>query len=153
MRRNDPPHIVVIEDHPEYLDYVATLLRRAGYAVATFTKGTEALRYLEHNPAGVVVTDVFMPEMDGFEVLKEVRRRFPELPIIGVSGGGPLMPMCLDAMQSLGANATFAKPVDADALLIAIARLSATPTDRPHDESIVSAVESRALPRSRQHRK
>jgi len=130
MRKNDSPDIVVIEDHPEYLDYLATLLRRAGYTVATFTTGTAALRYIEHNPVSAVITDVFMPEMDGFEVLKEVRRRFPKLPIIAVSSCGACMPICLEAMQNLGASATFAKPVDADALLIAIARLIHGP-DRP----------------------
>lgn len=124
MNRNDTAHIVLIEDHPEHRDYVATLLRRTGYAVATFTTGTDALRYIEHNPVSVIITDVFMPEMDGFEVLKAVRGRLPKLPIIAVSGCGPFMPGCLEAMQNLGASAIFAKPVDADALLIAIAHLS-----------------------------
>jgi DNA-binding NtrC family response regulator len=126
--------IVVIEDHPEYLDYLAVSLRRAGYVVAAFTAASTALRHLQDHPASLVITDVFMPEMDGFEVLKEVRRRFPTLPIIAVSGDGPGHgPMFLDAMCHLGACAALAKPIDAAALLAAVQRcLSETSDGQDH---------------------
>ncbi|HEV2546559.1 MAG TPA: response regulator [Stellaceae bacterium] len=126
MKKRARARLVVIEDSSEYLDYLATLTERAGYAVATFTAAAAALQYIEHNPVGLVVTDVFMPEMDGFEVLREIRGRFPKLPIVAISGGGLSMPMCLKAMERLGARATFVKPVDADALIACIARLTGT---------------------------
>src|SRR5215472_1065069 len=114
--------IVVIEDHPEYLDYLATLLRRAGYAVFPFAAASAAVEHLRHHRVSVVITDVFMPEMDGFEVLHEVRQLLPTLPIIAVSGDGPCQgPLFLDAMRHLGACAALEKPIDAAALLAAVA--------------------------------
>ena len=122
--------IVVIEDHPEYLDYLATLLRRAGYAVFPFSAASAAVEHLRHHGASVVITDVFMPEMDGFEVLHEVRQLFPTLPVIAVSGDGLSWgPIFLDAMRHLGACAALAKPIDAAALLAAIALCLSLPAD------------------------
>jgi CheY-like chemotaxis protein len=118
--------IVVIEDHPEHLDYLATLLRRSGYVVAAFDRAVLALGYLKTWQPRLVITDVFMPEMDGFEVLKEVRRNFPDLPLIAVSGVGPrAQSLFLKAMKQLGARATFAKPLDDRALLATVAKLIA----------------------------
>src|SRR5689334_13146934 len=129
MQNTTVAPIVVIEDHPEYLDYLATLLRRAGYAVAPFTAASAAVQFLQRHPASIVITDVFMPEMDGFEVLRQVRRLFPTVPIIAMSGDGPSKgPMFLDAMRHLGACAALAKPIDPEALLAAIALCLAAPT-------------------------
>ena len=123
MQNTSTDPIVVIEDHPEYLDYLATLLRRAGFAVIPFTAASAAMHFLQQHAVSLVITDVFMPDMDGFEVLNNVRRRFPALPIIAVSGDGPCNgPMFLDGMRHLGACAALAKPIDAAALLAAIAQ-------------------------------
>lgn len=128
MKTAQPARIVVIEDHPEHLDYLATLLQRCGFAVDAFACATAALHHLERNSASLVITDVFMPGMDGFEVLKEFKRVRPALPIIGVSGSGPQDRLLfLDAMQQLGARAGFAKPLDVRSLLDAIARLTSAP--------------------------
>jgi DNA-binding NtrC family response regulator len=116
--------IVLIDDHPEHLDYLATLLRRAGYVVAAFHRAAPALCHLKRYPAHLVITDVFMPEKDGFEVLKEVEREFPGLPLIAVSGIGLReQALYLESMRHLGARAAFAKPVDGDALLATVAAL------------------------------
>jgi CheY-like chemotaxis protein len=124
--------IVVIDDHPEHLDYLATLLRRCGYAVDAFRSAQAALRRVEQSAPGLVITDVFMPGMDGFEVLRGLRHAQPELPIIAVSGKGPQdRAIFLKAMQQLGACAGFAKPIDMAALLDAVARVTgAAPSHR-----------------------
>jgi CheY-like chemotaxis protein len=124
--------VVVIEDHPEHLDFVTTLLSRAGYAVAGFSTAQAALRYLAIHPASLVITDVFMPEMDGFEVLKELKRACLEVPVIAVTGIDRRQALFLDAMRHLGAHATFTKPVDAEALLGAVARLVGSPSPPPN---------------------
>jgi DNA-binding NtrC family response regulator len=117
--------VVVIDDHPEHLDYLASLLRRCGYAVDAFLSAKAALRHIERNPPSLVITDVFMPGIDGFEVLKDLKRARPALPIIAVSGSGPQnRALFLNAMQELGARAGFAKPLDMHALLDAVARLT-----------------------------
>jgi two-component system chemotaxis response regulator CheY len=116
--------VVVIDDHPEHLDYLAMLLRRAGYVVAAFNAAQAALDYAAQSPVDLVITDVFMPDLDGIEVLMALRRSFPDLPVIAVSGVGPRSePLFLGAMQHLGASAAFAKPVDDAALLSTVARL------------------------------
>jgi DNA-binding NtrC family response regulator len=124
MNATQPAEVVVIDDHPEHLDYLAALLRRCGYAVDAFLSAKAALRHIERSSPGLVITDVFMPGIDGFEVLKELKRVRPALPIIAVSGSGPQdRAFFLDAMRLLGAGAGFAKPLDTYALLDAIARL------------------------------
>jgi two-component system, NtrC family, phosphoglycerate transport system response regulator PgtA len=127
-----PVKIVVIEDHPDHLDYLATLLRRCGYAVDAFLSARAALRHIERERPGLVITDVFMPAMDGFEVLKDLKRARPDLPIIAVSGSGPQdRSLFLDAMQQLGARAGLSKPLDMHALLDAVERLTGAPP-QPH---------------------
>jgi two-component system response regulator GlrR len=120
--------IVLIDDHPEHLDYLATLLRRAGYGVAAFNHAALALCYLKRYPPRLVITDVFMPEKDGFEVLREVKRELPGLPLIAVSGAElGEQALYLESMRHLGAHAAFAKPVDDDALLATVAALIGPP--------------------------
>jgi DNA-binding NtrC family response regulator len=123
--QSTPAKIVVIEDHPEYLDYLGTLLQRAGYIVAAFRTATAAMRYIEHCSASVVITDVFMPDMDGFEVLKDLQRAYPGLPVIAISGDGlPDQSLFLEGMRHLGARAAFAKPLDTAALLATVRSLA-----------------------------
>jgi CheY-like chemotaxis protein len=120
--RSDP--IVVIDDHPEHLDYLATLLRRSGYRVEAFTSAKAALRYVETSPARLVISDVFMPDMDGFEVLKSLRGGARATPLIAVSGGRSNdRGLFLKAIRQLGAAAGFAKPIDGQSLLMTVDRL------------------------------
>ncbi len=125
MESATPAPIVVIEDHPEHLDYLATLLRRAGYVVAAFDNAMHALRYMAHCPVSLVITDVFMPEMDGFEVLRTLQQSHPGVPLIAVSGAASRDDAdFLACMKTLGARAVFTKPLDATALLGAASLLA-----------------------------
>ncbi|MGO8916841.1 MAG: response regulator transcription factor [Stellaceae bacterium] len=124
MDNATPAPILIIEDHPEHLDYLATLLRRAGYGVAAFESAVAGVRYMTRCPVSLVITDVFMPEMDGFEVLKTLRQCHPEVPLIAVSGAASYdRADFLAGMQNLGAQAVFTKPLDAAALLGAVSLL------------------------------
>jgi CheY-like chemotaxis protein len=137
MKAPQRAQIVVIEDHPEHLDYLATLLRRCGYAVDAFASAKAALRHVEANSTNLVITDVFMPGMDGFEVLKGFRCVRPTLPIIAVSGSGPEnRALFLRAMRQLGARAGFAKPIEVRSLLDTVAQLVSAPSPpRPSDRA------------------
>jgi CheY-like chemotaxis protein len=123
--------IVVIEDHPEFRDYIATLLRRAGYAVIGFATAVAALRHIASVPARLIITDVFMPDMDGFEVLTELKRLHLDIPVIALTGADPRHAMFLDAIKQMGARAGFTKPIDATALLAAVAHLGGDPSKGP----------------------
>ena len=118
--------IVVIEDHPEHLDFIATLLRRAGYRVAPFRAARAALAHVERSAVDLVITDVFMPEIDGFEVLRALQALRPDLPLIAVSGAASPDPVhFLGSIKSLGAREVLMKPIDAAALLAAVANILA----------------------------
>jgi CheY-like chemotaxis protein len=134
MARANSARIVVIDDHPEHLDYLATLLRRAGYEVTAHTAAADAMDALKRWPAHLVVTDVFMPHMDGFEVLRTLKLHYPELPLIAIGGafapGGQSM---LPFMRKLGASDTFTKPIDTAALLKSVATLVGAACDAADD--------------------
>jgi CheY-like chemotaxis protein len=124
MSEDTQPAIVVIDDNPDHLDLVATLLMRSGYTAVGFDKAAAALGYIEHQPVGLIITDIYMPDMDGIELLRCLRHSFPTLPVIAISGSDRSADgFVLKAMQAFGAQAVFTKPLDATALVATIDRL------------------------------
>jgi CheY-like chemotaxis protein len=119
-------HLLVIDDDDAVLRSLERILDRAGYQVTTVGDGREALRRLQAEAPDLVITDVFMPEMDGIEFLLQVRELHPELPILVISGGGfaPADFVLEDASQ-LGADAILPKPFEQDQVLERVARLLA----------------------------
>ena len=74
--RTKPPGeslVLVVDDLPRNIQVVGNLLREAGYQVAAATSGATALRAMQQRPADLVVLDVMMPEMDGYEVCRRLR--------------------------------------------------------------------------------
>jgi len=109
--------IVVIDDDAEHLVYVTTLLTRIGKHCLGFTSGRDALSYLRNNRVALVVTDIFMPDMDGFELLRALSTAFPEVPVVTLSGEGRMTKdFYLECARHLGAVAALRKPFDPDAL-------------------------------------
>lgn len=129
MERTLPPgkpglaHILVVEDDPTLLRGVKTLLRRADHEVSEAGTGREAMRLLQKRPFDVVVTDINMPEMDGIELIVELRKLGLGIPVIAMSGGGRLpKELLLENAALLGAVETIAKPFEPERLLDAVAR-------------------------------
>jgi DNA-binding NtrC family response regulator len=118
--------ILIIDDDESITSMLQTVFEREGYEVATAQNGREGVRIFRAQPADLVVSDILMPEMDGLEALKELRRISPGLKLIAVSGGGQRLKMdVLRVAQLLGASATFEKPYRIDALLISVRKLLA----------------------------
>jgi DNA-binding NtrC family response regulator len=116
-------HIVVIDDDVEHLLYVTTLLKRAHYDCAGFTNTRSALTYMKQRHVDLVITDLFMPEMDGFETLAAIHNAFPDIAVLMLSGGGPLdEPFYLDCAKHLGAGAVLKKPFEPEALRALVAQ-------------------------------
>ncbi len=110
--------ILLVDDNVELLNVQAAYLIAHDQEVHTATNGRQALRILEEENVDILITDVIMPEMEGFETVMEVRKRFPKLPIIVVSGGGRVGATdYLSMAKSMGADATLSKPVQPAALL------------------------------------
>jgi CheY-like chemotaxis protein len=78
------PTILVVDDEAEVCIFLSRAL--AEYDVVTATNGVEALRAAEERPPALVISDVNMPEMDGLQLLTQLKERRPDLPVIGLSG-------------------------------------------------------------------
>jgi CheY-like chemotaxis protein len=78
--------ILLVDDEPNILQSMAMVLKSDGYEVSTARHGTEALKQLEVSIPNLVISDLNMPEMSGFELLTIVRERFPAVPVIAISG-------------------------------------------------------------------
>ena len=71
---NNPSQtVLIIEDHPDQRSLLEIFLQRKGYCVVTAKDGVEALEKLEKQPVDVILCDIMMPKMDGFDVIREVR--------------------------------------------------------------------------------
>jgi CheY-like chemotaxis protein len=78
--------ILVVDDEVVVRDTLALVLQSSGYEVTTASNGFDALLQLKRKLPAIVLSDLNMPEMSGFELLSVVRRRFPEISVIAMSG-------------------------------------------------------------------
>jgi CheY-like chemotaxis protein len=129
--------ILVVDDEPSIRQSTALLLSASGYEVSTAENGFDALLQLERVTPDVIISDLNMPQMSGFEFLSVVRRRFPEIPVIAISGAyesGDHVPggIIADAFYGKGRH----RPEE---LLRTIAELIQTATARAVDHHRQSA--------------
>lgn len=116
--------ILVIDDEPQVRAFLEKILVRAGYDVSTAKNGAEGLYIFDIEPFDLILTDIFMPDQDGLEVLRGLNRKAPDVPVIVTSGGSPDMPQdFLQFASALGADMTLPKPFEQAQLLAAIERL------------------------------
>jgi CheY-like chemotaxis protein len=121
-------HILIVDDDAGLREATRSVLEDAGFLVTVAQGGDEAVRALHLQSAAVVLCDMFMPGKDGIETIRELRRDFPDVKIIGISGGGSRGTVdVLKLAQMLGASEVLHKPFTRHALLAAIDRLLAPP--------------------------
>lgn len=119
--------ILIIEDDPSVQKFLQRALERAGYDVLLAPNGREASKIIQTNVPQLIITDLFMPEKDGIEVLIDIRKSGSDTQVIAISGGGAVNDVAvLHQARLLGAKHVFPKPLDLDALLDAIKSLLAT---------------------------
>ncbi|MBY6278364.1 MAG: DNA-binding response regulator, partial [Symbiobacterium thermophilum] len=82
-----PERILVVDDEPSILELVAYNLRRAGFEVLTADNGEDGLRIAREEEIDLVILDVMLPGIDGFEVLRALRRH-SELPVLMLTARG-----------------------------------------------------------------
>ena len=96
--------VLVVDDDSAVLQISALVLKERGFEVRTASDGFQALVELRRSMPDVIISDLRMPNMSGFELLSVVRRRFPHIPVIAISGE-----YSGDSPEGLIADAFFAK--------------------------------------------
>ncbi len=118
--------VLVVDDHPLDLKLARTVLTNAGYAVDTATDAETTFEYLERARPRLVLTDLTLPGIDGFEVIAMIKRdpRYREIPVIACTASG----MDRDEVRAraAGCDDYLQKPFDLDHLIETVARLLRT---------------------------
>jgi len=118
------PHVLVIDDDEQYLCLLKALLNREGYEVLAARDGKQGLEICEGTHVDLAISDIVMPEMEGLEVIMELKKRFSGVKIIAISGGGRNHPGdYLNLATGFGANSTLTKPFSGEELLATVKEL------------------------------
>lgn len=116
--------ILVIDDDASLRAMLRATLAGAGHDIFEAGDGAKGVRRLRECEAELVLTDLLMPDRDGLEAIQQIRREFPAVTIMAMSGGGRLdAAEFLRIAKLLGARRTFLKPFAPGVLLQAIAEL------------------------------
>jgi len=120
-----PARILIADDEPGVRSYIRAVLERSGHEVIEAAEGKQALHSALRDPVDLVITDLVMPEQEGIETIRALRREAPGIAIIAISGafGGQF----LKVAQAMGANAVLAKPVSANQLMKTVNEVLARP--------------------------
>jgi CheY-like chemotaxis protein len=126
--------ILVVDDEIEVGTVIRRVLERAGYTVTVASNAAAGLDAAAEQRPDVVITDVIMPKVNGVELIKVLRGRYPRIRVIAISGGGSFGPQAykpdaisthayLAAARAAGADEFLTKPFDLTDLLAAVRRL------------------------------
>ena len=116
--------ILIIDDEKAILGFLKERLMCEGFDVLTAIDGKEGMKLFNDNQVDLVITDMIMPDKDGFETIIELKRICPDIKIIAMSGGGHGLPeYYLDTAKSFGAQHTFEKPFKTSDLVEAVHEL------------------------------
>lgn len=117
--------ILLVEDDTLVQSMLKQMLEREGHAVVAVNDGSAAIKTLEREEIDLVVTDLIMPEMEGIELIRSLRKQESRPKIIAISGGSALLsPVAqLKSARFLGADLTFTKPIDREEFIGAVREL------------------------------
>ena len=127
--------VLIVDDEPVAANTLSQLLVEWGYESAIEADGIAALKRVQEFLPAVVITGVLMPHLDGFGLLRELRKRFPEIAVILLTGQGSVE-MALRAIQDEGAYHYFEKPIDINNLRIVVERAVEYGNARRENESL-----------------
>jgi DNA-binding NtrC family response regulator len=108
-------NVLLVDDEAEFLETLVKRLKKRKLNASGVLSGEDALEALKATPVDVVVLDVKMPGMDGIETLREIKRNFPLVEVIMLTGHAN-MEVAIEGME-LGAFDYLMKPMDIDELL------------------------------------
>ncbi len=110
------PNLLLVEDDPSLRMLLSTILTKSGYRVRASEDGFSALKRIRDETPEIVLSDLLMPGMSGFEFLSVVRRRFPEIRVVAMSSAYS----GVDIPKGVAADAFYEKATDLPALLAMI---------------------------------
>ena len=116
--------ILVIDDEPLIRTYLKATLERAGYTVEEASNGEEGLRKFYTFAPQLIITDIVMPDKDGIELIREIRKTDNATKFIAISGGGYIeAEKYLTLAQALDIETCLKKPLHTKELLAAVSEL------------------------------
>jgi CheY-like chemotaxis protein len=145
--------VVVIDDDPFIRTVVRTWLERRGMEVLVADSGPAGIEHLETFAVDLAVVDIFMPDMDGLQIIRRLSRAIPRVPVIAMSdflppGHHPNAPDFLSMAGRLGAAFCLRKPCPADRLIAAMAACLGAPQEEREDpihEDLIQVPSRHAL--------
>lgn len=82
----EPQQLLLVDDDPTILNLLAEFVSRLGHQYRTAGDGLKAMSLLEQSPATIVITDILMPRMDGMELIREIKKLWPETDVVAITG-------------------------------------------------------------------
>lgn len=145
-RQGGPWRVLIVDDDFATRHLLVKELQPAGYLTTTADSGGEAVRLIKQNPPDVVVIDVMLPEIDGFQICRAIKqsRKYNHIPVILMSAVIDSGRVTDDVLRRYGADAYFEKPLNTDRIKRRIKDVVATTaTGRPaptNDDSFERAI-------------
>jgi CheY-like chemotaxis protein len=132
--------VLVLDDDPSVRTVVRTWLERRGMDVLVADCGPSGIEHLEAFAVDLAIIDIFMPDMDGLQIVRRISRAIPRVPVIAMSellprGRHPSAPDFLGMAGRLGAAFCLRKPCPPDRLIAAMAACLGTPHEE-HDNLV-----------------
>ena len=113
--------ILIIDDNPDVLSAVDRVLTAEGHTVTDAPGSAEGIRLHREHPFDLILTDILMPGKEGISTIIDLRKEYPNLKIIAMSGGGEFEPFgVLDIARRVGADRTIPKPFSRGELIDAV---------------------------------
>ena len=115
--------ILIVDDNEDNRLTMAALLKLSGHDIEVAADGDQAMQSQKRQPFDLLITDIFMPDKDGVETIREFHQQYPSTRIIAMSGGGSYTVDYLSLSLEIGADKVLKKPFDALSLEQAVNEL------------------------------
>ena len=117
-------NILIIDDDFQLRKMLRQMLERSGYEVAEASDGDMGIKACREDDFDLVITDIVMPNKEGIETIMELKRAYPEIKILAMSGGGRNKPEdYLFMAEKLGAEQTLSKPFEREDFLGKVSKI------------------------------
>lgn len=122
--------VLIVDDDAAFREAIGRVLRAGGHEIRMAANATQALGVVRESAPDILITDLIMPDGDGIELLTAVKKDYPAVWVLAVSGRGRIGGLdLLKLARVVGADATLAKPFSADDLLVEMAQAPMHRTD------------------------